>query len=49
MPRKKATTKKKKHSKLSYDVCCGDVPRANRGHPNEEGHAINAQQILELI
>ena len=44
-----ATTKKKKHSKLSYDVFCGDVPRASRDHPNEEGHAINAQQILELI
>ena len=44
-----ATTKKKKHCKLSYDVCCGDVPRASGGHPNKEGHAINAQQILELI
>ena len=44
-----ATTKKKKHSKLSYDVFCGDVPRASGDHPNEEGHAINAQQILELI
>tara|TARA_B100000131_G_scaffold12522_1_gene12960 strand:+ start:1459 stop:2091 length:633 start_codon:yes stop_codon:yes gene_type:complete len=44
-----ATTKKKKHSKLSYDVYCGDVPRASGGHPNEEGHSIQAQQILELI
>ena len=44
-----ATTKKKKHCKLLYDVCCGDVPRASGGHPNKEGHAINAQQILELI
>lgn len=43
------TTKKKKHSRLTYDVCCGDVPRASGGHPNEEGHAINAKQILELL
>lgn len=42
-----ATTKKKKHSKLSYDIYCGDVPRAKGGHPNEEGHAINASQILD--
>ena len=44
-----ATTKKKKNCKLTYDVYCGDVPRASGGHPNEEGHAIHAQQILELI
>ncbi len=44
-----ATVKKKRNSKLSYDVYCGDVPRAGGGHPNEEGHAIHAQQILELI
>jgi hypothetical protein len=44
-----ATVKRKKNSKLSYDVYCGDVPRATGGHPNEEGHAIHAQQILELI
>ena len=42
-----ATTKKKKHSKLTYDVYCGDVPRAGGGHPNEEGHDINAKQILD--
>ncbi len=43
-----ATIKKKKHSKLTYDVYCGDVPRASRnGHPNEEGHVINAKQILD--
>tara|TARA_B100000424_G_scaffold255289_1_gene234121 strand:+ start:63 stop:695 length:633 start_codon:yes stop_codon:yes gene_type:complete len=44
-----ATTKKKKNCKLNFDVYCGDVPLAGGGHPNEEGHAINAQQILELI
>jgi len=44
-----ATTKKKKNCKLTYDVYCGDVSRASGGHPNEEGHAIHAQQILELI
>jgi len=44
-----ATTKKKKHSKLSYDVYCGDVPRAKDGHPNEEGHLINSKQILEYM
>lgn len=44
-----STIKKKKNCKLTYDVYCGDVPRAKGGHPNEEGHAMNAQQILELI
>ena len=47
-----ATTEKKRDSKLAYDVYSGDIPRwciAKRGHPNEEGHAINAQQFLELI
>jgi len=46
-----ATTKDKKKSKLLYDVY-GDLPKKccfSCGHPNEEGHAIIAQQILELI
>ena len=42
-----ATTKRKIDSKLSYDIYCGDVPRCAGGHPNEEGHAINAQQMID--
>ena len=42
-----ATTKKKKHSKIEFDIYCGDVPRATNGHPNEEGHSITAMRIVD--
>ena len=44
-----ATVNSKKHSKLSYDVYCGDVPKAGGGHPNEEGHKIIANDLLRLL
>ena len=44
-----STTKKKKHSNLAYDVCCGDVPRAKGGHPNEIGHQMIADNILDIL
>ena len=38
-------------SDLEFDFCFDEpwISKAPDGHPNEEGHAINAQQILELI
>ena len=42
-----ATIKNKKQSKLSYDIYCDEVPRHSGGHPNEKGHVMHAEQMIE--
>jgi len=43
-----ATTKRKRKSKLYYDIYCGDVPRLSNCHPTEEGHVIHAKQMIDF-